>query len=186
MEKFIKTVAFDLGGVLAYQDHSALTEEELFLFKVYMHRNSNNAEKELVEYAKSKIGEIFVKMHKLNINTIQTLEMLKDANIKPSIWTNNIPEINLWFESINLYRYIKEEDVVNSFFLGADKPDLEFYRRALLQIKNNPQDVLFFDDNINNVIAAREVNIIGEEYNMQDNLLERVDTEIKKVRRICK
>ena len=44
----IKTVAFDLGGVLAYQDLDLLTEEELMLFRVYMNRN-DILDKELID-----------------------------------------------------------------------------------------------------------------------------------------
>lgn len=180
MDKKIKTVAFDLGGVLAYQDLSILTEEERYLLNVYMNRNKENVNREILEYAKSKIAEIYLKIYKLNSSTIKTLDMLKQENIKPSIWTNNIKEINSWFESINLYRYIRREDIINSFYIGADKPNKLFYYKALETLKNMPEDILFLDDNSVNILSARECSINAKEYDMEDDLKETVETEIRK------
>lgn len=181
MDKNVKTVAFDLGGVLAYQDLSKLTEEELFLLQTFMNRNQV-VNRELLEYAKSKIAEIYLKIHKLNSETIQTLEMLQQDNIRPSIWTNNIKEIDAWFEEIGLYKYIRREDIINSIYLGFDKPNIDFYRNALLLLKNKPRDVLFFDDNHANILGARKCGISSKEYDMTKSLEETVETEIRKGR----
>lgn len=181
MDKKVKTVAFDLGGVLAYQDLSVLTEEELVLLQTFMNRNKD-VNKEHLEYAKSKIAEIYLKIYRLNSETIPTLEMLKQQKIRPSIWTNNIKEIDAWFEEVGLYKYIKREDIINSIYLGVDKPNIGFYRKALWLLKNNPDDVLFLDDNRNNVLNAKKYGIIGKEYNMSESLEKTVETEIRKGR----
>lgn len=181
MDKKVKTIAFDLGGVLVYQDLSKLTEEELLLLQTFMNRNQV-VDRELLEYAKSKIAEIYLKIHKLNSETIPTLEMLQQDKIKPSIWTNNIKEIDAWFEEVGLYRYIKKENIINSFYLGFDKPNINFYRNALLLLKNKPEDVLFFDDNYANILGARKCGICSREYDMRESLQETVETEIRKGR----
>ncbi len=175
----IETVAFDLGGVLAYQDFNSLSEEELFLFKCYMNR-WNIRDKELIEYASHKIPEIYLKIHRLRKEAIPTLEMLKDMNIRPSIWTNNIKEIDAWFEEIGLYRYIRREDIINSFYIGSDKPDIRFYRRAIELLKAIPKDTLFLDDNYQNIINAEKCGINGRLYDSHDSLEEIVEREIKK------
>ncbi|MCM1052553.1 MAG: HAD hydrolase-like protein [Ruminococcus sp.] len=181
MNKEVRTVAFDLGGVLAYQDLFILTEEELFLLKIFMNRNKC-VNRELLEYAKSKIEEIYLKIHKLNNTAISTLEMLHQDGIRPSIWTNNIKEINAWFEEVGIYKYIRREDIINSIYLGVDKPNINFYYKALTLLKNNPREVLFLDDNYQNVLNAIKCGIIGKEYNMKDSLEETVKREIKRSR----
>lgn len=182
MNKKLKTIAFDFGGVLAYQDLSTLTEEELFLLQTFMNRN-HVVDRDLLEYAQSKIAEIYLKIHKLNGETIPTLELLQQDKIRSSIWTNNVKEIEAWFEEVDLYRYIRKEDIINSFYLGFDKPNIEFYRRALLFLKNNPGDVLFFDDNHANILGAKKCGINSKEYDMKESLKETIESEIRKRRK---
>lgn len=179
MRNKIEVVAFDLGGVLAYRDLSSLTEEELILLKTYLHRR-NIQDRDLLEQARRRIDEIYLKIHRLNAGAVPTLEMLKDLKIRPSIWTNNIREIDNWFEEIGLYKYIRREDIVNSFDIGSDKPDLEFYRRALELLSNKPNDVLFFDDDKRNIEGARLCNIDGIEYDMSQDLEKTVEEEIRR------
>lgn len=177
----IETVAFDLGGVLAYQDFSSLTEEELFLFKTYMNRRKIQ-NRELIEYASGRIADIFLKIHYLTDGAIPTLEMLKEMKIRASIWTNNIGAIDLWFEEINLYHYIAKKDIINSFYIGCDKPNLKFYRKALEELKNMPQSVLFLDDKFQNIVGAQECGIHGRLYASCESLGATVESEIKKGR----
>lgn len=181
MSNKVETVAFDLGGVLAYQDLSLLTDEELLLFKVYMNRNSI-ADKELVEYAKRKMPEIYLKIHKLSEEALTTLEMLRDSGVRSSIWTNNIGEIDNWLEQVGLYRLIRREDIINSFYIGSDKPSIEFYQKALFLLKNSPQEVLFLDDSLENIIGAKKCGIDGRLYKTSDSLEKIVETGIKKGR----
>lgn len=171
--------AFDLGGVLAYQDFSKLTEEESYLFKAYMNRFNTPISDELLHYAKSKMRDIFVKVYVLNPSTIPTLEMLKDDEIKSSIWTNSTDDIEAWFESINLYNYIKRENIVNSYYLSANKPDRRFYEEALKIVGSRPSDVLFFDDSMPNIVVALNLGIRGRVYSMESDLKEVVRKEYK-------
>lgn len=177
----ISTVAFDLGGVLAYQDFSLLTEEEKYLFNVYMHRNSI-VDKELIKYAQIRMQNIYLKLHKLRKDSIPTLESLLDRNIRMSIWTNNIPEINAWFEEVGLYKYIDIRNVVNSYFLGSDKPSLIFYKSALEIIKAYPRGVLFLDDSLKNVTGALSLGINAKQFNKEGSLLEVVNEGLRKGR----
>ncbi len=177
----INSVAFDLGGVLAYRDLSCLTEEERMLVDVYMNRNSIQDE-ELVRYAASKMSEIFIKVYKLKGDAIPTLDMLKDEKITPAIWTNNVKMIDDWFEAVGLYRYIRREDIVNSFYIGVDKPNLEFYRRALEIIKKHRNQVLFVDDSKRNVEGAKEIGIPSLVYREEDKLSDVVQDELRRKR----
>lgn len=174
----INIVAFDLGGVLLYQDYSRLSSEEAYLLNLYMNRK-NIDDFELIKYAKSKLASIYLKVHVLNENTLETLDMLKSEGIRPSIWTNNIEEINYVLEHFKITKYIEFEDIINSFFLGSDKPCVEFYYKALRQLGSEKERVLFFDDSIKNVVAARKIGIKSRVYNIKDNLKEYVMCSLK-------
>lgn len=175
----ITKVAFDLGGVLAYRDLSVLTEEEKMLLNVYMNRRSIN-DKELIEYASTKIQEIYLKIHKLTPDAIPTLEMLRSEHLTPSIWTNNIREIDNWFEEIGLYRYIDRKDIINSFYIGCDKPNIEFYKRALEIVKKHNSEVLFIDDSEPNVEGAAICGIPSIVYDDHHSLIKTVEKGIRK------
>lgn len=181
--KDIRVVAFDLGGVLAYCDDSTLSEDELYLlqfYKKYMGRQIvSKKDRDFLEYAKSKMSGIYLKIHKLNNDTIPVLEMLQDEKIRTSIWTNNTPYINSWLEEVELTRFIHSGDIINSFYLGYDKPDIRFYLEALRILNINPLSVLFLDDNSINVESALRCGIWGEQYTMQMSLYNKVKDIIR-------
>lgn len=181
--KDIRVVAFDLGGVLAYCDDSTLSEEELYLLQLYKKFMSRQIvfekDRSFLEYAKSKMSDIYLKIHKLNNDTIPVLEMLQDEKIRTSIWTNNTPYINSWLEEVGLIRFIHSRDIINSFYLGYDKPDIRFYLEALNILNINPLSVLFLDDNNTNVESAKRCGICGEQYTMQMSLYTKVKDMIR-------
>lgn len=181
--KDIRFVAFDLGGVLAYCDNSKLSDEELYLlqfYKKYMSRQIvSKKDRDFLEYVKSKMSDIYLKIHKLNNDTIPVLEMLQDEKIRTSIWTNNTPYINSWLEEVGLTRFIYSRDIINSFYLGYDKPDIHFYLEALRVLNINSINVLFLDDNNINVKSAMRCGIWGEQYTMQMSLYTKVKDMIR-------
>ena len=195
MKEKNKSVAFDLGGVLMYQDHSTLTEEEQLLFKVYMNRNNQEKIKEyyqlfgeektkkILAYAEEQIQSIYIKIHRLSNNTIETLETLKRREITPSIWTNNIRAIDMVLERFGFYDYVKKEHIINSFDFGYDKPNRNFYRYALEKTKQVPKEVLFIDDSLKNVEGAKVLDIHALEYieSEKKSLKEATLEEIEKI-----
>lgn len=181
--KDIRVVAFDLGGVLAYCDNSKLSDEELYLlqfYKKYMSRQIvSKKDRYFLEYAKSKMSDIYLKIHKLNNDSLPVLEMLQNEKIRTSIWTNNTPYISSWLEEVGLTRFIHSRDIINSFYLGYDKPDIRFYLEALRILNINPLSVLFLDDNSINVESATRCGIWGEQYTMQMSLYTKVKDMIR-------
>jgi putative hydrolase of the HAD superfamily len=55
-----------------------------------------------------------------------------------------------------------------SYELGARKPDPEFFRQALRRIDADATTVLFIDDNLPNVEAAREVGLNAEHWHFDE------------------
>lgn len=60
------------------------------------------------------------------------------------------------------YTFMKDLDgMVISGYEGVRKPDERIYRILLERYNLRPEESVFFDDNINNIIAARELGIHG-------------------------
>ena len=58
------------------------------------------------------------------------------------------------------YTFMKDLDgMVISGYEGVQKPDERIYRILLERYNLRPEETVFFDDNIDNVIGAREVGI---------------------------
>ena len=53
------------------------------------------------------------------------------------------------------------DQVFTSGHAGMRKPDPRFYRHVLQEIKLSPEDVLFIDDKMENVLAAKSLGISG-------------------------
>jgi len=83
-------------------------------------------------------------------------------------------------ESLEGLKYKREkfqlQDVFKSIFnsaeLGLYKPQHEVFKNVLTQIKENPSNVLFIDDQEKNVIAARELDIKGIHFRNVEQLTE--------------
>lgn len=182
----IKTIAFDLGGVLAYQDLTVLTDEEKLLFDIYQKyagkKRVSKDDREFLEYAKSRMLEITLKINKLNSETLAVLERLQSEKIRSSIWTNNTPYLNAWLEEVGILNFISLENVINSYYLGYDKPNRFFYINALEKIQTNASQVLFLDDSPKNLKGARNCGIECIQYNMDMDLKDTMDEVYEKAR----
>ncbi len=178
----IKSVAFDLGNVLATQNLDVLDIRERALLKAYLNRfnpariqkeaaiaGETDAEKFLKE-AEASIDQIFPKIHVMSEQGMDAIKLVKEVGLQPSIWTNNIFAINKWFEEIGLYDHIDPKYICNSIAMGqgnSDKPDREFYRLALTQLRNDAREVLFIDDTLENVAAGLGYSIPSIQFDLQ-------------------
>lgn len=182
----IKTTAFDLGGVLAYQDLTILTDEERSLFDIYQKyagkKMVSKYDREFLEYAKSRMLDITLKINKLNSETLDVLERLQVEKIRASIWTNNTPYLNAWLEEVGIIKFVTLENVINSYYFGYDKPSELFYINALKKLQVKASHVLFLDDSAENVRNARNCGIECVQYNMNMSLKDTIDTIYEKVR----
>lgn len=183
----IKMVAFDLGGVLAYRDLSVLSAEEqnlLLIYQKYMGiKDVNPKDKEFLEYAGSKMEEITRKIYKLNSETLDVLKMLYYNGIDISLWTNNTPYLNSSLEQVGILRYISLENVINSYYLGYDKPNKYFYLKALELLLIRASQILFVDDNRDNLISAKNCGIQTLEYDMSMSLKDSLSFAFERIRK---
>ena len=53
------------------------------------------------------------------------------------------------------------DDFILSHELHLTKPDHAIYKKAIQMAKSKPKEIIFIDDGINNVKAAKDLGIIG-------------------------
>lgn len=170
----IKYVALDIGGVLAKTDITQLTEYEQILRRAYYCRNNPNQFNEiantlhitpslLLNESEMHIKEIFLKSYVLLDDALSSLEYIQSLSCIPALWSNNIGVLNDWLEQEGLLKYIDLAYVCNSFFmpLGSNKPNKQFFINALAQMKAAANEVLYIDDESQNVDAAIGLDIFG-------------------------
>lgn len=183
MEGKIKVVAFDLGGVLVQVNTDLLDNMELALYKAYMHRfdeekvikeayfvNCRNI-KSFLEEAEKRITEIYFKTHFLTKEGIKALNFIKEKNLDSAIWTNNIWALYDWLDALNIYEFVSKKNICNSISLGNginNKPSMQFFALALLQMKRKENEILFIDDEEKNIIGARKSGIAAIRYNYNE------------------
>ena len=176
---------FDFG-VLAYRDLSVLSAEEqnlLLIYQKYMGiKGVNPKDKEFLEYARSKMEEITRKIYKLNREALDVLKMLHYNGIGISLWTNNTPYLNSSLEQVGVLRYIPLENVINSYYLGYDKPNKYFYLKALELLHIRASQILFVDDNRDNLISAKNCGIQTLEYDMSMSLKDSLSFTFERIK----
>ncbi len=167
----IKIIALDIGGVIAYQDFNRLNPHQKYLLQIYQSKNyvqftqiPNN--RKIITEIESQIEDIYSKLYVLMDSTIETLEDIVQRQYKLSLWTNNRPAISKWLQESGILKYVDFKNVCNSYFMpnGSNKPNPRFYKCALKQLDVFPEQVLFVDDDIKNVIAAEKEGISSLHY----------------------
>jgi putative hydrolase of the HAD superfamily len=95
-----------------------------------------------------------------NAMLVTWLEALKAAGLRLALLSNMPRE--QWEALVNDLTWLSLCDaVVLSYRLGLAKPDPDIYRRCLEQLSLAPDEVLFVDDDPDNVVAAKELGING-------------------------
>ena len=178
----IKNVVFDFGRVLIDWDPRNLfrkvfeSEEEMeyFLANVCTQEWNNLQDSERT-YAEG-IAELVPKFpqyeREINIYFDRWIEMLGEeypatAKLKKILRAEGYRLYGLsnWsaetFPQVEAtYTFMKDLDgMVISGYEGVQKPDERIYRIQLERYNLRPEETVFFDDNIDNVIGAREVGI---------------------------
>lgn len=161
----VKAVAFDVGGVIG----------DIHLKRLFL-RISKIFQKEYAGNSAKNIKALLKKILKNNpdvegllenlpfdykdwINLIkpnQELEKIVLQNLNPSIGrfiVSNINELhwNVCLKNIPIKNYFKEDNCILSCRVGALKPEMKMWRKALNFISKYPEEVLLVDNNPANV-----------------------------------
>lgn len=160
----IKVVAFDLVGVLVNEKDMELSKTEEKLERMFG-PNLNDADY-LIEARKiiekdsiiMNITETLIdKLYKVKDREIFKKVKEKNENVKVIIATNHLSFVrNFIGESFNV-DYL--DDLIISAEIHKIKPNSEFYKYILDKYNIDSKELLFIDDNIDNVNAAKKLGI---------------------------
>lgn len=160
----IKYIAFDLVGVLVKEKDILLTSEEKKLEKMFG-PNINDSEylleaKKIFNDDSIIIGTTEKLIDKLyEPREIDIFKKLKERykNIKIIIATNHISLVRNFIEKT--FESVYLDDILISAEMHKIKPDPEFYEFILKKYKIKPNELLFVDDNIDNINSAKKIGI---------------------------
>jgi HAD superfamily hydrolase (TIGR01509 family) len=169
-------IAFDLGGVLMKENNYNLTLEAKIVEKELNKINDdndfinrieegNNMTKSEVELS---IKEIINNLYELRDPAIFS----KLPKLKFVIASNHLTSINNWIKKVGIKKHLYK--IIISADIGVSKPDPKFYKILIEKTKENPENILFVDDQIENIESAKKFRLKTLHYDSQNNLTEEI------------
>lgn len=176
----IKLIAFDLVGVLVNERDIELTDVENKLERMF---GPNLNDSDYLIEARKIIEKDSIIMN-ITENLIDKLYKVKDRNIfkkvkekypnvKIIIATNHLSFVrNFIGESFDV-DYL--DDLVISAEIHRIKPNIDFYQYLLDMYKINPGELLFIDDNKENIDSAKNIGISTIKAEKDTNIIQQID-----------
>ena len=175
----IKVIAFDLVGVLVSEKDIELSEVEEKLEGMFG-PNLNDEDylkqaKKIVEKDLEVINTTKVLINKLyKIKDKRIFKKIKEINenVKIIIATNHLSFVKDFIkESFNI-DYL--DDIIISAEIHKIKPNLDFYQYILNKYSIESKELLFLDDNINNINGAQALGINTIKIEKDTNLIDEI------------
>lgn len=103
-----------------------------------------------------------LKTFPLDKNVLKLVKNLKN-NYSTVLMSNQIEN---WIEKSLLPEKIEDYFTHNlsSYIIGLKKPDNEAFEFAISHLKERPENILYFDDQKENIVSARDLGINSVEY----------------------
>ncbi len=125
-----------------------------------------------VDYSTGTEALIDEAMHKgvgeFYAETLAVMSELQLKGIEVGLLSNALPNLS------NTAKGLAADDkIFVSYKLGLLKPDAEIYKQILTLLKAKPEEVIFIDDKLKNVEAAKSIGINGIVFN-KDTIAEDV------------
>ena len=175
----IKVIAFDLVGVLVSEKDIKLSEVEEKLERMF--GPNLNDEDYLIEARKiiekdsviMNITETLInKLYKVKDKKIFKKIKEINENVKIIIATNHLSFVKDFIkESFNI-DYL--DDIIISAEIHKIKPNLDFYQYILNKYSIESKELLFLDDNINNINGAQILGINTIKVEKDTNLIDEI------------
>ena len=169
----IKVIAFDLVGVLVTEKEINLNDTEEKLERLF---GANISDEDYINKAKLITNENIIDITK---NIINKLYVVKDKDIfrkikekytvKIIIATNHVFFIKDYI--VNNLDIKNIDDIIISATINKVKPNKDFYEYILDKYKIKNNELLFIDDNIENINAAASMNINTIKVNKDTDIL---------------
>ena len=175
----IKVIAFDLVGVLVSEKDIELSEVEEKLERMFG-PNLNDEDylieaRKIIEKDLEVINTTKVLINKLyEVKDKKIFKKIKEINenVKIIIATNHLSFVKDFIkESFNI-DYL--DDIIISAEIHKIKPNLDFYQYILNKYGIESKELLFLDDNINNINGAQTLGINTIKVEKDTNLIDEI------------
>lgn len=180
----IKVIAFDLVGVLVNERDIVLSNEEEKLERLF---GPNLSDDDYLKKAKEIVcnEENIVNITKTLINKLykvkekEIFKKIKKINskVKIVVATNHVSFIRNFIDTYFDTSYL--DGLIISAEINKIKPNLDFYEFILDKYKINANELLFLDDNIENVNRAKKLGIQTIKVEKNNNLVSEIEFYIK-------
>lgn len=184
--KMIKIIAFDLVGVLVSEKDIELTDIENKLEKMF---GPNVDDASFILKARQYIDkdsilirtteELILKLYKVKEKDLFKKIKNKYNNIKIIIATNHVSFIRNFIGEAFGVQYL--DDVIISAEIHKIKPNSDFYEHILNKYNIKPKELLFLDDNIENVNSAKNMGINTIKVNNETIIINEVINVLEKM-----
>ena len=174
-----KVIAFDLVGVLVSEKDIELSEVEEKLERMfgpnlndedYLKQAKKIVEKDLEVINTTKV--LINKLYKVKDKKIFKKINEINENVKIIIATNHLSFVKDFIkESFNI-DYL--DDIIISAEIHKIKPNLDFYQYILNKYSIESKELLFLDDNINNINGAQALGINTIKIEKDSNLIDEI------------
>ncbi len=178
----IKVIAFDLVGVLVKEKDIVLSNDEDKIERLF---GPNRSDEEFFLEARKILpnkdisllaNNIISKLYEIREKDL--INKLKDnyPSIKLVVATNHISLIRKYIES-----NFSVSDIIISGEINIIKHDEDFYNYLINKYCINNNELLFIDDNDNNIISAKQLGIntikVDKDTNIYREIIERINNE---------
>lgn len=179
----IKVIALDLVGVLVRE----VIELEGIEDKIERFFGPNKSDEEFINQVKEITNLNETEIVEIAKNIINKLYGLKDKDIVNKL-KENYPNIKLVIAT-NHVSYIKEyiknnidiEDIIISADINKIKPNHDFYYEVANILKEEPSNILFVDDNQNNIDGAKEIGMKTIKIDRYDDVFDKIDRYLNEI-----
>ena len=170
----IKVIAFDLVGVLITEKDIILNDTEEKIERLF---GANESDEDYINQAELITNENIIDITK---NIINKLYVVKDKDIFRKIKEKYTVKIII---ATNHVFFIKDyivnnmdiiDDIIISATINKVKPNKDFYEYILDKYKIKNNELLFIDDNIENIKSAESININVIKVNKDTDILESI------------
>ena len=180
----IKVIAFDLVGVLIREKDIDLSTEEDKIERLF---GPNISDSEFMMKARDIISNDSVLMRTTEgiidrlyeVREPRLFQKLKEKypDIKIVIATNHVSYIRNYIGEMFGLNYL--DDFYISAELHKIKPNKDFYEYILNDLNIKSEEMLFLDDNQDNVIGAEKLGINTIKINKDTNIFDSIDAWLK-------
>ena len=176
----IKLIAFDFVGVLVNERDIELTDVENKLERMFgpnlYDSNYLIEARKLIEkdsIIMNTTESLIDKLYKVKDRYIFKKIKEKHPNVKIIIATNHLSVVRKFIvESFDI-DYL--DDLIISAEIHKIKPNVDFYKYLLDKYKINPKELLFIDDNKENIDSAKNIGISTIKVERDTNIIQEID-----------